>query len=137
MVHDLMHHHKNLPQPNHMTIDQVNRKQYVVNHTTSYRIQFIFIIYLLNTINAIIFDSITIFPIGWVLAGIIALVTQKSTDLFHVYVARLFRRLIYDIDYYNIIYYSRSTATVLISVTGGTLLGWIIINSDAKKYFFL
>jgi hypothetical protein len=118
---------KKLPQSNYWTMDEINRIHFVSIYSWIYRIQLILIIYLLNLVNALIFDSLTKFPLGWILAAIISLIIEKSKDIFHTYVGLSIGRSLSSIDYYNILYYSWHTVIFVTAIVCGIFLVWIIL----------
>ncbi len=78
-----------LSQTSHLTPRQRNEKRHVLAHQNIYKVKFIINIYLFNVINAVLFDSMTFFTIGCVLAGFITIMVEKSSDLC-MYMMRLF-----------------------------------------------
>lgn len=97
---------KVLPAPNVLTNAQINRIRMISTYSYLYKLHLILTIYVFDLINALILDSCTVFPLGWLVAGIIALTMEKSTGMFHTRIARMFRRPVTNIDYYTILYYS-------------------------------
>jgi hypothetical protein len=118
---------KVLPAPNVLTDDQINRIYVISTYSYLYKFHLILTIYVLNSVNALIFDSCTVFPLGWVLAGIISLILEKSTDMFHTRIARMFRRPVTNIDYYSILYNSWVVAGVLTGFGFGVPITWTFI----------
>lgn len=118
---------KVLPAPNVLTNDQINRIRVISTYSYLYKFHLILTIYVFNSINALIFDSCTVFPLGWLVAGIIALTIEKFTNIFHTRVARMFRRPVTNIDYYTILYYSWVVTGLLTGFGVGMSIAWAFI----------
>jgi len=73
-----------------MAQDQVGKKTYVLINRNTYRLTLIVNIYLLNTTNAFILDSLSLFPTGWLLAGFIAVIIETSSNILYTYLLSLF-----------------------------------------------
>ena len=118
---------KVLPAPNELTNDQINRVRVISTYSYLYKFHLILTIYVFNSVNALIFDSCTVFPLGWVLAGAIGLIMEKSTDMFHTRIARMFRRPVTNIDYYSILFNSWVVAGLLTGFGAGVSITWALI----------
>jgi hypothetical protein len=110
------------------------KKTYVLARQKIYKLKFIINIYLFNVINAVLFDSMTFFPIGWLLAGFITIMVEKSSDLC-MYMMRLFGAPTSDIDYYIILYHCRDILVCTICIAAAafvTLIALIIRNYEEQ-----
>jgi hypothetical protein len=107
MLREILFIVRKLPQTIHLTASETNKKRYVLARRNIYRLQFISIIYLFNTINVPLFDSITFFPLGLLLSGVIALMVEKASDLIYRYGQRVFGWTDIDIQHYTVLYNCR------------------------------
>ncbi|UJR34347.1 hypothetical protein I4U23_021750 [Adineta vaga] len=74
------------------------------------------------------------FPVGSILAGIVSLILEKSTDVFHVYVAQSFGRMVYDMDYYDILFYSSKDAKrIMFTICSSFCIIIIFSNGTLSK----
>jgi hypothetical protein len=71
---------KDVPAVDDLTIDEINRIRLISTYSILYKIHLIVLIYGLNLINALIFDSCTVFPVGWLFAALITLIMEKATN---------------------------------------------------------
>ena len=117
---------KNLPRI-YTTVDEIHRMNFISRYSTIYRVLIIGLIYMVNLINALIFDSLTVFPAGWIIAGIISFIMEMSTDFFLRNVARRFGRSMSSIDHYHILYSSWHVLIIAVLMVSGMLFVWIII----------
>ena len=61
-------------------------------HQSAYRVELILTIYLMGLINAVLFDSLTTFPTGWLIDGMLGFILEKGSNLFTQLVDTVFGR---------------------------------------------
>ena len=87
------------------------------------RLGLVCIIYLLNLVNTLLFDSLAPYPVGWILGGIIMLLLERGQD----YSSKVIEMLVSEKkDYVNFFYKSVRFMAAFIFVGFGTFLAWSV-----------